>query len=225
MSEPLSQPIPAEAFFEDVVPRTLAGLLGDRRLPPTGLALGVALTGAGGGEWVFRVDDGRLAVERTARDAAVLTLVASVDDWKGALWGGRGGPVGRGAAALLSGRLPGALRAVVSGTEEAPGPADPSWSWLEGLAPLAELRGLVRAVLADETEGDWAVAVQLGPGPIAPQPTVTITLASDDATALERGELDLLTAFMAGRLAVEGDMALLLQIQAIAMQALAPPPA
>ena len=41
---------------------------------------------------------------------------------------------------------------------------------------------------------------------------------------MERGELDPLQAFMAGRIEVSGDMTLVLQMQAVLMQAMRPPP-
>jgi putative sterol carrier protein len=66
--------------------------------------------------------------------------------------------------------------------------------------------------------GDWQVGLKLGPGAIPEQPAATVTLAAEDAAAMERGELDPVQAFMAGRLQVEGDVSLLMQVQAVRMQ-------
>ncbi len=52
-------------------------------------------------------------------------------------------------------------------------------------------------------------------------PTTTVSVSAADAAALERGELDPMQAFMAGRIQVAGDMTLLMQMQAIQMQAAA----
>ena len=49
-------------------------------------------------------------------------------------------------------------------------------------------------------------------------PTTTLTLSEADAAAIGRGELDPMTAFMSGRMRVEGDMTLMLQVQAVQMQ-------
>ena len=67
--------------------------------------------------------------------------------------------------------------------------------------------------------GDFAVGFKLGPGAIPAQPTATLSLSEADAAAMERGELDPLEAFMAGRIRVDGDMTLVMQMQAIQMQA------
>ena len=42
---------------------------------------------------------------------------------------------------------------------------------------------------------------------------------ADDASAMASGELDPMQAFMAGRIQVLGDLALLLQLQAMGMEA------
>ena len=58
------------------------------------------------------------------------------------------------------------------------------------------------------------------PAPSTPEePTTTITVKAEDADAMERGELDPMQAFMSGRILVAGDMALMMQMQAIQMQA------
>jgi putative sterol carrier protein len=67
--------------------------------------------------------------------------------------------------------------------------------------------------------GDWSVNFKLGPGPVPADPTTTVTIAAADADALERGELDPMQAFMSGKIMVAGDMTLMMQMQAIQMQA------
>ena len=62
-----------------------------------------------------------------------------------------------------------------------------------------------------------ATGFKLGPGDIPAEPNTKVTLTADDAAALERGELNPLEAFMAGRIQVDGDVALLMQMQAAAM--------
>ena len=54
------------------------------------------------------------------------------------------------------------------------------------------------------------------PGAIRPRPSRS---RADDADAMERGELDPMQAFMSGKIQVAGDMTLMMQMQAIGMQA------
>jgi hypothetical protein len=214
MPELPPDPIEATEFLEDFVPGAFAELAGGRRLPETDLELGFQLLGEGGGEWVYRVRDGALDVVRTGRDHATVTVIQSVEDWRGALWEGRGGIFGRTASAVLSGAAFETLR-------EAAGDREPSF---EPLEPIRALEGLVRVVLAGDAGGDWSLAVKLGPGEIPSEPSATVTIQADDAAAIERRELDPLQAFMAGRIQVVGDMTLVLQMQAVLMQAVMRPP-
>ena len=74
-------------------------------------------------------------------------------------------------------------------------------------------------VVSGEEGGDWKVDFKLGPGAIPAEPTTTITVTAADAAAMDRGELDPMQAFMSGRIQITGDMTLLMQMQAILMQA------
>ena len=65
------------------------------------LALGVQLVGEGGGEWVLDLRGGDVRVRPGSRAETAFSYVQTVEDWRGALWEGRGGAVGRGAAALF----------------------------------------------------------------------------------------------------------------------------
>ena len=65
------------------------------------------------------------------------------------------------------------------------------------------------------------MSFKLGPGAIPEEATTTITITAEDADAMADGTLDPMQAFMAGRIQVAGDMALMMQMQAIQMQAAA----
>ncbi len=170
------------------------------------LMLGIKLDGDDGGEWRYQLKGGELSVSRGTTDDAAFTLVQSVADWRGALWEGRGGAFGRGSQALFQ---PGAAGA--AGGAGAFSPA--------ALQQLQMLRGLIKVVLTGGPGGDWSLGFKLGPGPIPEPPTTTVTIASADADAMERGELDPMQAFMSGKIQIAGDMTLLMQMQAIQMQA------
>jgi len=85
------------------------------------------------------------------------------------------------------------------------------------LGRLQALRGMIRMIVAGGPGGDWKVNFKLGPGPIPAEPSTTVTISAEDASAMERGELDPMQAFMAGRIQIAGDMALMMQMQAATM--------
>lgn len=203
-------PLSPSEFFEQFVPRAFAEAPVPEDAEELELALGIELTGEGGGAWTFRVREGALSVEPGSREDAAFSLVLSTDDWRGALWEGRGGLIGQGAAALLT------TRALQEGAPGAAGPPAPSPQLLRQLAGLG---GLIRAIVAGGEGGDWAVAAKLGPGPLPEEATTTVTIAAEDLQAIASGELDPMQAFMGGKVVVAGDMTLLMQMQALQMQA------
>lgn len=205
-------PIPPNEFIEEWLPTAFA----DAGLPPgsddVDVTLGIALEGEGGGEWVLHIDHGAIEISPTSREEAAFTYVQSVADWRGALWEGRGGAIGEAFGRFFRPGSPDA-----DGPAGALGGAPPP----QALTMMERLDGSIRIEVTDEAAGDWAVAVRLGPGPIPDEPTCTLTIASDDAAALARGELDPMQAFMGGQMVVTGDMTLMLQMQAALMQAAA----
>jgi hypothetical protein len=181
------------------------------RSDPTGgatVSLGVQLVGEGGGEWVLELSGGAVRVRAGSREKAAFSYVQSVADWRGALWEGRGGAVGRAVAALFRPGAPeieAAFGAVGAGIPTA-------------LAALGALRGLVHVVVS-EPGGEWRVGLQLGSGEIPAKPTTELCVSAADADAMASGELKPIEAFMAGRIRILGDMGLVLQMQAAQMQA------
>jgi len=204
-----TSPLPPAEFFEDFLPRAF----GEAGLPDAlasfDLALGVKLEGEGGGEWLLQLVEGRLSVAPGSRAEAAFTVVQRVEDWRGALWEGRGGAIGQQAVAVFR---PETLAAGPSarGLVAAPSPA--------ALTAMRELDGLLRMVVTGAEGDDWAVGFKLGPGAIPEEATTTITLSAADAAALGTGELNPLEAFMAGRIQVAGDVGLVLQMQAIQLE-------
>jgi hypothetical protein len=87
------------------------------------------------------------------------------------------------------------------------------------LQQMQTLNGVIRMVVAGGAGGDWRVDFKLGPGALPAEPTTTVTVTAADADAMATGQLDPMQAFMAGRIQVAGDMALMMQMQAIQMQA------
>jgi putative sterol carrier protein len=91
---------------------------------------------------------------------------------------------------------------------------------------VSDLEGLIEAVIAGDpaqTEDadlvDWKIGVQLGAGPIRDSPDATIQLGHEQAEAIRRGDLHPVEALITGQLRLEGDLGLIIQLQAIAMMA------
>jgi hypothetical protein len=88
---------------------------------------------------------------------------------------------------------------------------------LAAVEQMRELDGVIRIIVTGGEE-PWSVAFKLGPGEIPPDPTTTLRVSQEDADKMQRGELAPMEAFMAGRIQLEGDLALLMQMQAIQMR-------
>jgi hypothetical protein len=89
---------------------------------------------------------------------------------------------------------------------------------------LSEIQGLIEAIIAGESEemDDWRVGIRIGPGPIPESPQATILLGTEQADAIRRGDLHPLEALITGQLRLEGDLGLIIQLQAVAMTASMP---
>jgi putative sterol carrier protein len=203
-----ASPISPAEFLESFVTDAFSELDLPEALKRLDLQLGVRLDGEGGGEWLYTLRGGALEVAAGSREKAAFTLIQSVDDWRGALWEGRSGVVAERALALL--RAVG-RRALAERAADDPDPG--------GLERLAALDGVMRAVVTGGPTGDWSTAFKFGPGEIPAEPTTTLSIHYDDAVALARREISPLEAFLAGRISVAGDMLLVMQVQAILLEA------
>lgn len=197
---------PPGEFFEQWLPKAFAAAPVPEAARGVDVRLGIRLDGAGGGEWIFHMDHGKLSVTPGSAEECAFTLIQSVDDWRGCLWEGRGGAFGKQAAAMFQ---PGGESA-----GQGPGgrPMNP-----QAIERLGALRGVIRMVVAGGTGGDWKVDFKLGPGPVPADVTTTVTVTHEDADAMGRGELDPMQAFMSGKIQIAGDMALMMQMQAASM--------
>jgi len=209
-----AEPIPPKQFMEEFLPKAMqeglfAGVPSDAEV-----RLGVRLEGEGGGEWVIALVGGALSVQEASREDTALTVVQTVDDWRGALWEGRGGVFGAQATGLFKG---GAAEAP-AGSPVAPAAAVPNAAAIQ---QLAALDGLIRIVVTGGEGGDWSTGFKLGPGPIPEEPRTKVVVSAEDAEAMRAGTLDPMAAFMGGQVQVIGDMALMMQMQAITMAAAA----
>src|SRR3989442_1603852 len=94
-------PVSPAVLIENYLPAALAATARPALAAGVTLALGVRLVGEDGGEWVLDLRGGDVSVRSGSRADTAFSYVQTVDDWRGALWQGRGGAIGRGAAALF----------------------------------------------------------------------------------------------------------------------------
>jgi len=212
------RPVTPRVFFEDTIPALFAEVELDDAERAVDLKVGVVLSdGAGedeGGEWTLHFIDGELGITQERVDDCQVTVVLRVDDWRSALWEGRPRLIADVVAAVAESG-PAALRPPGSKRTQGNPKA------LEG---LSEIHGLIEAVIAGEAgendeADDWRVGIRIGPGPIPESPQATIKLGAAEAEAIRRGELHPLEALISGQLRLEGDLGLIIQLQAVAMTA------
>jgi hypothetical protein len=217
-----SQPVSPRVFIEEILPSFFADLVLSDAERGLALKLGVVLRGEvdgeEGGEWTLRFSGGELEVVAGRVDDCDVTIVQAVEDWRSAFWEGRPGLVAdlvetaikQGSEALMDRSTATSIRrdAAIQPT---------------ALKGLSDLRGLVEAVIAGaEAEPDWRLGILIGPGPIPEAAHATIRLGAEQAEAIRRGDLHPVEALITGQLRLEGDLGLILQLQAVAMTATAP---
>jgi hypothetical protein len=205
-------PIDPDEFFESFVPKRFAALTLPRPLTSVTLQLGVHLHGHGGGEWLYHLREGDLDVVAGGCDDASFTLIQSVEDWRGTLWEGRGGVVVERGRKLLR---PEGVRKAAAVRGAARSAVDSDL-----VERLADLDGVLEAVVTDGPGGDWSLALQFGPGVVPKEPDTTVRISHADAHKMANGDLPPLHAFLAGRVSVAGDMLLVMQLQALVSELL-----
>ena len=82
-----------------------------------------------------------------------------------------------------------------------------------------DLDATIQFDLTGDDGGLWAVAIADGVCKVnegtASSPDLTLTMAADDFMAMNRGELNPMNAFMAGKIKLQGDMGLAMKIQSL----------
>ncbi len=83
----------------------------------------------------------------------------------------------------------------------------------------AELDAVIQFDLAGEGGGTWHAAIGGGACTVTEgahgEPTMTLSLEAADYVALIAGELEPTMAFMSGKLRIDGDMGLAMQMQSL----------
>jgi hypothetical protein len=155
----------------------------------------VEVRGAGGGTFYLNVAQGRLAAGDAPAHAPFLTLVQD-----------------RPAFERLAAEAGDSAMAMLGGLSGLAGEMKLTRARLDLLAG-------VKGCLRFEVKGEdgFALLTLFGDGPLPERPDTTITVDPDAYRALRGGELNPQDAFLSGRIAVEGDMQLAMQIALAAM--------
>ena len=82
-----------------------------------------------------------------------------------------------------------------------------------------DMNATIQFDLSGTGGGTWAVAVADGKCSVndgaAASPTLTIAMEADDFMALTKGELNPMSAFMSGKIKLQGDMGLAMKFQSL----------
>ncbi|MEM9175357.1 MAG: SCP2 sterol-binding domain-containing protein [Myxococcota bacterium] len=202
-----NDPVSPRVFMEDVVPALFAEVELEPDEETVDLRVGVVLEGEEGGEWTLHFVEGELGIRDHREEEAELTVIQSVADWRAALWEGRPPLVAEGVERI---RVGGANEMRPS----APADGQPRVDPLKG---ISDLRGRIEMVIEGTGEARWSVGVLVGPGAVPDSPQATITLGDAEAEAIRTGALHPLEALISGQLQLDGDLGLILQLQAVAM--------
>ncbi len=157
----------------------------------------VDILGEGGGRFFLNIDAGRMQPGESAAQPPFLTMQQDRESFDALV-----DEVGESATALLGG-----LSGLTGGMHLTK----------ERVENLSELNGSVG--LAVEGEGGFHVVFHFGAGPIPAEASATIRIDRDVYRKLRSGELSAPSAFMEGKIAVDGDVQLAMQL---ALSAVAP---
>jgi hypothetical protein len=188
MADSVSAPedVTPEQFFEQLLPMGFEAQQQAGAPVPQDFTMQYLLTGPGGGEWAVTMKDGKLAA-RKGRHDAVLTITTSVGDWRDAVLGRNG--------AALSLLLP----------QSRPGRPDNS-------GRAKQIKGTIAQELSRDGMDPFKLEMTFN-GAAAPRSVLKMRLV--DYVAMQEGRLNGQEAFMTGRLRIEGDMALMMQMAAL----------
>jgi hypothetical protein len=157
----------------------------------------VDITGDGGGTFFLNIDAGRMEPGEAAAQPPFLTMLQDRASFDALV-----AEVGESATALLGG-----LSGLTGGMHLTRGRVE----------NLAGIDGSVG--LSVEGEGGFRIVSHFGGSPMPTEPAATIRIESDVYGKLRSGELSPPSAFMEGKIKVDGDMQLAMQL---ALSAVAP---
>jgi len=182
----IPESVTPEQFFEQLMPVGFAAQAQAGGATAQDFTLQYHVAGAGGGDWLVTIKDGRMTAEKGSGEAN-LTFSLSVDDWRDTVLGRDG--------ATLAVIVP----------QSRPGRPDNS-------ARAKQIRGTMALELAREGKEPIKVEMMFNN---AATPRTVMRMKLVDYVAMQEGRLNGQEAFMTGKLRVEGDMGFLMQIAAL----------
>jgi len=154
--------------------------------------LAVRVAGPEGGEWSCRLDKNGLKVAPGLKDDAVITLSLDTKNF----------------LAAVTGELK--MGAPQGGSRKAPPPEQIPGRIAQTLESLRQVKGQLRYHLNDPA-GDFIVDIKFA-GPLKDAPDAEVIMNREIAEGMAKGEVDPQQAFMAGKIRIEGDLSLLIQL-------------
>jgi len=151
------------------------------------------LTGSEGGLWTIVMESGNFSVVQGEVPDRTVKIVQTVDDWQGAIRSEKG------------------FRLELPGKDDGNDQSRGLVINQEKIDKLKAVSGSIKFQLKDQEKGNWEITAVFGSKPHT-EPTCTISMNAGDATAMRKGELNPQTAFMSGKINIQGDIGLAMQI-------------
>ncbi len=159
----------------------------------------IRVTGDTGGDWSIKLANGEAKVSDGLQDDAIVTITISETNMVEALTGSRP-EMPADISDIQSAGLP-----MMGGSN----PVDAIASMKDKMDAVKNINGSIQLKIDDEKP--FAATIKFA-GPVTEEPTATMIINSDTAKELASGELNPQAAFMAGKLQIQGDMGLLMQL-------------
>jgi SCP-2 sterol transfer family len=153
--------------------------------------MSIRVTGDGGGEWTCSISKDGLKIDSGLNDDSPVTVIIDGASFKKAVTG--------------------EIKMSPPADAAVPSPEEAQAKIKDSIAAVKEIQGMMKYTIK-YPEGDDFVSCIKFAGPLKDEPDVGITMDKEDADALAAGELNPQAAFMAGKLQIEGDMTLLMQL-------------
>lgn len=178
---PLPENVTAEAFFEQLLPLGFAAQPDAAKAPA--ITLQYHLVGDGGGDWIVRIGDGQMKVEK-GKTEAPLTFTLATSDWRDCVLARNGCSLN---LMLPQGR-----------------PGRP-----ENASRVNALKGTMALELSRDGADPFKLDMCFNNGA---SPRVVMKMKIQDYLDMQTGKLNGQEAFMTGKMRVEGDLPFLMQI-------------
>jgi hypothetical protein len=190
----------ATAILEAWLPEVLAA--SRRRWEGTSPCLRLSLSGPGGGDWELQIVDGQLSVVRMTRSLG--TRPADPDIW-----------IRMPAVDFLA--VPFPSQDLIEFLPQNADLVDLLFAKTQDVGLLEKLDGRIKFELEGRRRRRWSVDVAFGPaGMRAGRPRTTVSIDSGTCEKLAAHALTPLQALLAGRLRVDGDRVLAMQVLMLA---------